>query len=67
MRYNKTVQELIKKNAYGENKDVYVIALIDGEGHHIGRIKDILLDSNNDIVVEIDIDNKSVTGWSTED
>lgn len=62
MRYNKTVQELIKKNAYGENKDVYAIALIDGEGHHIGRIKDILLDSNNDIVVEIDIDNKSVTG-----
>ncbi len=62
MRYNKTVQELIKKNAYGENKDVYVIALIGGEGHHIGRIKDILLDPNNDIVVEIDIDNKSVTG-----
>lgn len=61
MQYNKMIQELIRNNTYNENQDVYIIASIEGKGNHIGKIKRILLDADNDIVIEIDIDNKSVT------
>lgn len=62
MQYNKTIQELIKNNAYNKNQEVYIIASIEGKGNHIGRIKNISLDVSDDVIIEVDIDKKSVTG-----
>lgn len=62
MQYNKTIQELIKNNTYNKNQEVYIIASIEGKGNHIGRIKNISLDADDDVVIEVDIDEKSVTG-----
>lgn len=62
MQYNKTIQELIKNNTYNKEQDVYIIASIGGEGNHIGRIKNISLDADYDVVIEVDVDEKSVTG-----
>lgn len=62
MKYNKIMQELQKNNTYNEKQDVYIIASIDGKENHIGRIKNISLDADNDVVIEVDIDKESVTG-----
>lgn len=62
MQYNKTIQELIKNNTYNKNQEVYIIASIEGKGNHIGRIKNISLDTDDDVIIEVDIDEKSVTG-----
>lgn len=62
MQYNKTIQELIKNNTYNKNQEVYIIASIEGKGNHIGRIKNISLDADDDVIIEVDIDEKSVTG-----
>ena len=61
MQYDKTIQELIKNNMYNKNQEVYIIASIEGKGNHIGRIKNISLDVNDDVIIEVDIDEKSVT------
>lgn len=62
MQYNKTIQELIKNNTYNKNQEVYIIASIEGKGNYIGRIKNISLDADDDVIIEVDIDEKSVTG-----
>lgn len=46
---------------YNKNQEVYIIASIEGKGNHIGRIKNISLDVNDDVIIEVDIDEKSVT------
>lgn len=61
MKYNKIIKELEKKNAYRDNQEVYIIASIENKGKHIGRIKNISLDAANDVVIEVDIDEFSVT------
>lgn len=45
-----------------KDQDVYIIASIDNKGNHIGRIKNVSLDTNIDVVIEVDIDKESVTG-----
>lgn len=52
----------IQNITFKREQEVYCIASIDSIGKHIGRIKNISLDSNMDVVIEIDIDKESVTG-----
>ncbi len=45
-----------------KKKNGYVIASIEGKGNYIGRINGVSLDADGDLIIECDIDNKSVTG-----
>lgn len=58
MQYNKTIQELIKNNTYNKNQEVYIIASIEGKGNYFGRIENISLDKYNDVIIEVDIDER---------
>lgn len=58
MQYNKTIQELIKNNTYNKNQEVYIIASIEGKGNYLGRIENISLDKYNDVIIEVDIDER---------
>lgn len=61
MKYDEIMQKL-QDITFKREQEVYVIASIDNKGNHIGRIKNISLDADCDVVIEVDIDRKSVTG-----
>lgn len=60
MNYDEVMKKL-HDMPFKSDQDVYIIASIDGKECRIGRIEDIQLDSYADIVIEVDIDKKSVT------
>ena len=60
MLYNEMLQKLEKLTTSKTNQGVYIISSIDNNGIYIGRIKDILLDSSDDIVIETDIDGVDI-------
>lgn len=62
MKYDEVIKKLKKITTFNENQEVYIIASIDNNGNHIGRIKNISLDADCDVVIEVDIDKESVTG-----
>ena len=53
--------ELNKIKEKLEEQNVYVIASIEGKGCHIGRFKGFSLDANKQLIIEVDIDEKSCT------
>lgn len=45
-----------------QSNDVYIVASIDGKnGKYIGKIKDVCLDAANDIVLDVSIEEQSIT------
>lgn len=61
MKYDEIVQKL-HDITFKREQEVYVVSSIENKGNHIGRIKDISLDANCDVVIEVDIDKESITG-----
>lgn len=61
MKYDEIMQKL-QDITFKREQEVYVIASIDNKGNHIGRIKNISLDADCDVVIEVDVDRESVTG-----
>lgn len=55
----------MRNMTFKREQEVYCIASIDKKGNHIGRIKSVSLDTNADVVIKIDIDKESVTGWKS--
>ena len=51
----KRLEKLLKEN------DVYIIASIEGKGHHIGRFKGFSLDADDGLIIDVDIDKESFT------
>lgn len=62
MEYYKIMEELQNNKSGNNNQDIYVIASVGDRGNHLGRIKSVSLDVNDDIVIGVDIDRESVTG-----
>lgn len=60
MLYNEIIQKLENLTTSKADQGVYIISSIDNNGIYIGRIKDILLDSSDDIVIETDIDGVDI-------
>lgn len=57
-----TVYEVLAKlRSIMNNREVYIMSTIDGEGCHIGKITGISLDANDGIVIETNIDSISAT------
>ena len=50
------IKDLLNKN------DAYIISKIDGKGTHVGKIVNVTLDANGDVVIETDIESISQTG-----
>lgn len=44
-----------------DKQNAYVVATVEGDGCHIGRLKGISLDANGDLVIEVDISSISCT------
>ena len=65
MQYTELRDKLLEYNEE-KNKDIYIISSIGNKGVHIGRIKNISLDANDDIVIETDIEKESETGPELE-
>lgn len=61
MKYDEITQKL-HDITFKKDQEVYIIASIENKGNHIGRIKNISLDADCDIVIEVDIDKESITG-----
>lgn len=55
------ITEMNKIKEKLEEQGVYIIASIEGKGHHIGRLKKLSLDANGDLIIEVDIDAASCT------
>lgn len=43
------------------DKEVYILSQIDGKGTHVGKITELGIDSNGDIVIGTDIESVSST------
>lgn len=67
MLYNEIIQKLEKLTTSKANPNVYIVSSIDGNGVYIGRIKDILLDSSDDIVIETDVDKVNIVRGDLKD
>lgn len=61
MKYDEIMQKL-QDITFKREQEVYVIASINNKGNHIGRIKNVSLDADCDVVIEVDVDRESVTG-----
>jgi len=47
---------------YLKENSAYIISSIDGEGNHVGRFKEFVIDANGDLIISTDIDSESCTG-----
>lgn len=61
MKYDEIMQKL-QDITFKREQEVYIIASINNKGNHIGRIKNVSLDADCDVVIEVDVDRESVTG-----
>ncbi len=61
MKYDEAIKKLENITTFNKNQEVYIIASIDNKGNHIGRIKNISLDADCDVVIKVDIDKESVS------
>lgn len=48
-------------NEISENGTISVMASIEGKGVHVGKVKGISQDANNDVIIEVDIEHISST------
>lgn len=55
----KKIEEWMKLN------NVYIVSSIDGNGNHVGRLKGLYLDANDDLIISVDIDDLSCTTEET--
>ena len=60
MKYDEVVQKL-HDITFKREHEVYVMASIENNSNYIGRIKNISLDADCDVVIEVDIDKEGVT------
>ncbi len=60
MKYDEVVQKL-HDITFKREQEVYVMASIENNSNYIGRIKNISLDADCDVVIEVDIDKEGVT------
>ena len=60
MKYDEVVQKL-HDITFKRDQEVYVMASIENNSNYIGRIKNISLDADCDVVIEVDIDKEGVT------